>query len=205
MKWSHWQYLCMITSWMSWKSFQLLCRAFPHKMDIDLEFHIVCIDRHSDQILWLLCQFLHSLCTMRRVSYALTARRNSLIAKERLSNDVATYPLFLAFKDTSRIVNLSSWCLTTPSTSRVVNSSIFDSDGYCALCTQDVEIDGQKLGHKFFSDPRDIALSLCIDSFLLFKWCHGGPSGTPILLKNHNVPLWLTNQLKHLICIGLMS
>jgi hypothetical protein len=44
-------------------------------------------------------------------------------------------------------------------------SDIFDGEHYQSLCQQYVLIDGDKLKHKFFSDPRDIALGVSTDGF----------------------------------------
>ncbi|KAG1759938.1 hypothetical protein EDD22DRAFT_781801, partial [Suillus occidentalis] len=48
---------------------------------------------------------------------------------------------------------------------------IFDSEWYHTLCQTDVEVDGVKQKHKFFSRKHDIAFSLSVDGFLLFNRC----------------------------------
>ncbi|KAG2120143.1 hypothetical protein DEU56DRAFT_721641, partial [Suillus clintonianus] len=45
---------------------------------------------------------------------------------------------------------------------------VFDSSHYQQLCRHKVVVDGEKLPYHYFSDPRDIALSLCTDSYLLY-------------------------------------
>ncbi|TEB23159.1 hypothetical protein FA13DRAFT_1585728, partial [Coprinellus micaceus] len=45
---------------------------------------------------------------------------------------------------------------------------VFDGKLYQRLLRKDVVVDGKPLKHKFFSEPRDIALSICDDGFLLF-------------------------------------
>ncbi|RPD69641.1 hypothetical protein L226DRAFT_471449, partial [Lentinus tigrinus ALCF2SS1-7] len=45
---------------------------------------------------------------------------------------------------------------------------IFSCEHYQNLRATHVIVDGEHLGHVHFSDPRDIALALCTDAFLLF-------------------------------------
>ena len=59
------------------------------------------------------------------------------------------------------------------------------------------------LPHRYFADPRDIAFSFCIDSYLLFK-NRGGPSGTPLLIKNINLDPSIRTHLKNLLCVGVI-
>ena len=42
-------------------------------------------------------------------------------------------------------------------------SDVFDGEHYRSKCCEYVVIDGEDLKHKFFSDPRDIALGACIN------------------------------------------
>ncbi|KAJ7333281.1 hypothetical protein DFH08DRAFT_1020774 [Mycena albidolilacea] len=65
-------------------------------------------------------------------------------------------------------------------------ADVFDSIHYRTLRKQNVVVDGKTLPYKYFSGRYDIALGICLDSYLLFKHNHGGPSATPILLKNFN-------------------
>ena len=82
-------------------------------------------------------------------------------------------------------------------------SDVFDSAAYQVTCQKKVMVDGQELGHKYFQDSWDIAFSFCIDSYLLFK-NRGGPSATPLLLKNFNLDPSIRTHLKHLLCIGVI-
>ena len=67
-------------------------------------------------------------------------------------------------------------------------SDVFDSLAYCSLHQTIVTVDGKKLGHQYFSTSKDLALSVCTDAFLLFKQHRSDPFGTPILVKNYNLP-----------------
>ncbi|KAG0704213.1 hypothetical protein DFH29DRAFT_802143 [Suillus ampliporus] len=59
---------------------------------------------------------------------------------------------------------------------------VFNSAHYQRLCHDKVVVDGETLPYRYFSDPHDIALSLCTDSYLLYKRRCQGPSATPILI-----------------------
>ncbi|KAJ8582823.1 hypothetical protein M405DRAFT_749678, partial [Rhizopogon salebrosus TDB-379] len=48
-------------------------------------------------------------------------------------------------------------------------ADVFDGAHYQRLRRHRVIVDGEKLPYQYFSDPRDIALSLCTDSYLLYK------------------------------------
>ncbi|KAF9487455.1 hypothetical protein BDN71DRAFT_1545783, partial [Pleurotus eryngii] len=48
-------------------------------------------------------------------------------------------------------------------------ADVFDSENYKRLQNHRVVIDGVKYHHRYFSDPDDIALGVCTDSYLLFK------------------------------------
>ena len=81
---------------------------------------------------------------------------------------------------------------------------IFDGHWYHKLWRTHVVIDGVQQPHKFFSGKNDITLLLSTDGFLLFNRRRSGPSATPMLLQNLNLPLTLRTHLEHLICIGVI-
>jgi len=47
-------------------------------------------------------------------------------------------------------------------------------------------------------------LGLCTDSYLLFRQRCKGPSGTPILLQNYNLPPNIQTHSKNLLCVGIV-
>lgn len=81
---------------------------------------------------------------------------------------------------------------------------VFDSEWYHTLCQTDVEVDGVKRKHKFFSGKHDIAFSLSVDGFLLFNRRRSGPSATPILLMNLNLPPSIRTHLENVLCLGVI-
>ncbi|OJT14660.1 hypothetical protein TRAPUB_8785, partial [Trametes pubescens] len=82
---------------------------------------------------------------------------------------------------------------------------VFNSGHYCRLHQTRIIVDGETLLHNHFSDPRDVALGVCTDTYLLFQCKRAGPSATPILLQNYNLPPQLRTHLEHLICIGVIG
>lgn len=81
-------------------------------------------------------------------------------------------------------------------------ADVFDSIHYRTLCKQYVEVDGEELDHKYFCGKFDLALGVCLDSFLLFKRNRKGPSATPILIQNYSLPPEIRTHLLFLICAG---
>lgn len=81
---------------------------------------------------------------------------------------------------------------------------VFSSSRYREMKTEHVMVDGEELAHCFFSDGRDIALGICTDGFLLFNRNRNGPSATPILIKNYNLPPTIRTHLEHLLCVGVI-
>lgn len=83
-------------------------------------------------------------------------------------------------------------------------ANVFDRAHYQRLLQHRVIVDGVKLGHRHFSGPHDIALSLCTDSFLLFRRRRKGPSATPILIQNYNLCPQIRTHLRNLIWVGII-
>ncbi|PSR75102.1 hypothetical protein PHLCEN_2v9325 [Hermanssonia centrifuga] len=81
---------------------------------------------------------------------------------------------------------------------------VFSAGHYQSMIDKHVVVDGDRLEHKFFSDKRDIAFGLCTDGFLLFGRKRGGPSATPLLIKNYNLPPGIRTHINNLICIGVI-
>jgi hypothetical protein len=65
-------------------------------------------------------------------------------------------------------------------------SDIFDSYIYRRLLGKRVAINGSHALHKYFSDPRDIALGLSTDGFCPFK--RRKATAWPLILFNYNLP-----------------
>jgi len=83
-------------------------------------------------------------------------------------------------------------------------SDVFDSEHYRNLCKTKVTVDGEEMPYKYFSGKYDIAFSVCLDSYLLYKRRRGGPSATPIVLQIYNWPPQIRTHLSHLRCLGVI-
>jgi hypothetical protein len=83
-------------------------------------------------------------------------------------------------------------------------ADVFDGEHYRNLCRTKVTVDGKQLPHCYFSGKRDIAFSICLDSYLLYKRRRGGPSAMPILLQLYNLKPEIRTHLSHLICLGVI-
>jgi hypothetical protein len=81
---------------------------------------------------------------------------------------------------------------------------VFDSEQYKNLCNKHVSINGVPRPYKFFEGKHDIAMSLCMDGFLLFgkRGRRNGPSATPIVLQIYNLPPDIRTHLIRLISLG---
>src|SRR6266568_4787061 len=78
---------------------------------------------------------------------------------------------------------------------------------YCitsATCKENVTVDGEKLKHKYFSGKHDIAFSICLDGYLLYKRHRGGPSATPLLAQIYNLPPEVRTHMEKLECLGVI-
>lgn len=85
-----------------------------------------------------------------------------------------------------------------------VISDVFDSEHYKSLCRKTVTVDGVRLPHKYFSHKHDIAFSICLDGYLLYKRRRNGPSAIPLLLQLYNLPPDIRTHLSRLVCLGVI-
>lgn len=81
-------------------------------------------------------------------------------------------------------------------------TDVFDGALYRDLCEQEVTVNGKTLPHRYFLDPRDIALGLSLDGFAPFK-CRSN-SAWPVILFNYNLPPDLRTHLDHILCYGVI-
>ena len=112
-------------------------------------------------------------------------------------------PRLQGFFQSNQTVARMSYCRDfRPHESKICD--IFDSAHYQHLLRHRVVLDGEKLSHRYFSDPRDIALSLSTDSYLLNGQRRKGPCATPIVLQNYNLPPKCRTRLDNLLCVGII-
>ena len=75
---------------------------------------------------------------------------------------------------------------TNTSNSDGVVRDIFDSSIYRDLIEKYVVVDGRVQEHKYFSDPRDVALGISLDGVTYFS--RRQHSVWPVILINYNLP-----------------
>lgn len=79
---------------------------------------------------------------------------------------------------------------------------VMDSENYRTLLTKQVTVDGKQLDHKFFEDPRDVALGLSTDGFAPFK--RRTKTAWPLILFNYNLRPDIRTHLENIIGIGII-
>lgn len=86
-----------------------------------------------------------------------------------------------------------------------VTTDIFDRQHYRSLCGQYVTIDGQRLGHRHFSDHRDVALGLSTDGFSPFKGrMLRKHSAWILLVYNYNLPPEERFKRRNIFCVAII-
>lgn len=103
-------------------------------------------------------------------------------------------------KDTTNLLHYCSNYISNPNKNKI--SDVFDGKLYQELCGQYVKAEGITYSHKYFEDPRDIALGLSLDGFPLFS--KSNLSAWPIILTNLNLPPDVRTHLVHVLCFGVI-
>ena len=81
-------------------------------------------------------------------------------------------------------------------------TDVFSGSNYARLRKTHVTIAGEKQTHKYFDDPRDIALGLSTDGFAPFK--RRKHTCWPLILFNYNLPPEIRFLIQHIICVGVI-
>lgn len=77
-----------------------------------------------------------------------------------------------------------------------------DGSNYKRLREQNVTVDGHQFPHRFFEDPRNIALGFSTDGFSPFK--RRKKTCWPLLIFNYNLPPEIRFWFQHTLCIGVI-
>ena len=85
-----------------------------------------------------------------------------------------------------------------------VISDVFDGKHYQELRQTRVTVDEKKLPHKYFSGKNNIAFSVCLDGYLLYKRRCGGHSATPIMIQIYNFPPEIWTLIAQELCLGII-
>lgn len=81
-------------------------------------------------------------------------------------------------------------------------TDVYDGHHYRSLLGKHVVIDGKERSHKFFEDPRDIALGLSTDGFAPFQ--HKSGTAWPLILYNYNLPPEIRFLREYIMCLGII-
>ncbi|KAF7333167.1 hypothetical protein MVEN_02382500 [Mycena venus] len=81
-------------------------------------------------------------------------------------------------------------------------TDVFDGTHYRSLQTKEVQINGKKYGHKYFSDRRDVALGGSWDGFSPFK--HRKKTAWPLIIFDYNLPSDLRFLLQFILALGVI-
>lgn len=81
-------------------------------------------------------------------------------------------------------------------------TDVFNGTNYNTLRKIHVTLGGEKQSHKYFEDPRDIALGLSTDGFAPFK--RRKHTCWPLILFNYNLPPEIRFLIQHIICVGVI-
>jgi hypothetical protein len=82
-------------------------------------------------------------------------------------------------------------------------SDIFDGSHYRSLRGQHVQLNGQKLSHRYFEDHRDVALGLSTDGFSPFKGRK--VSAWAFILFNYNLPPDIRFHIENILPLGVIG
>ena len=83
-------------------------------------------------------------------------------------------------------------------------ADVFDGEIYQELLSKYVVVGGETLSHKYFSGKHDIAFSIALDGYLLYKRRRGGPSATPIIIQIFNLPPAVRTHVQQLMILGVI-
>ena len=79
---------------------------------------------------------------------------------------------------------------------------VFDSSNYRDLVEKQVVVDGKTQKHKYFSDPRDVALGISLDGMTYFS--RRQHAVWPVILVNYNLPPKVRTHRDRIICYGVI-
>lgn len=81
-------------------------------------------------------------------------------------------------------------------------ADVFDGSVYQNLLDQRVVVDNKTLPHKYFSDPRDVALGFATDGVCPFK--HRKSTAWPLLVFNYNFNPTIRFHIEYILSLGVV-
>ena len=110
--------------------------------------------------------------------------------------------LQVMMKDKCLTKQLNYWHTSQISSNDNTIWDIFDCSIYQELLGKQVVVNGQTQGHKYFSDPCDIALGISLNGMTYFN-CHQY-SVWLVILINYNLPPTVHTCCNHVICYSII-
>ncbi|KAH9911719.1 uncharacterized protein B0H18DRAFT_891936, partial [Fomitopsis serialis] len=158
------------------RAFNHMRESFSHKMDIDSEWVIL---HHMARLtgvqpVWYDCcinsciAYLGKYLDDTKCSFCEHLRKQPTGRAFRQFCYLPIIPRLQGFFRSERKIKEMNYRAKFEKSEDMIND-VFDCEHYERLCKTKVVIDGIEKSHKYFSDPRDIALSICTDGFLLFN------------------------------------
>ncbi|KAJ7202160.1 hypothetical protein GGX14DRAFT_544608 [Mycena pura] len=198
-----------IKSIMARDNFDLMRRAFEHKMDIDSEWVIFRRLQRLTDIQPIYYDCCVNSCLAFTGDYSpLEACATCGEARWKPNGDprrqYAYIPLiprlqgyFSSKKKVEQLLYRHNY-----THERGVISDVFDGRLYREARKRLVVVNGVEQDYTYFSGEFDIALGFATDGFLIFEHRKKGPSATPIILQNYNIPPEERTHLGQLISTG---
>jgi hypothetical protein len=81
-------------------------------------------------------------------------------------------------------------------------ADVFDGSHYSTLCNERVRVNNKVFNHRYFSDPRDVALGLSTDGFAPFN--KRKSTAWPIIIFNYNLPPDIRFLIDNILSLGVI-
>jgi hypothetical protein len=147
------------------------------------------------------CCYVVPYAELDRCPYCNTSRYNSERRPQKVFVYIPLIPRLVALYRQRRFATLMRYrseYVHSPETNR----DILDRSVYRNLLKRRVVVDGKKMPHRYFSDPRDIALGLSTDGFAPFR-CRT-MTAWPLIVFIYNLPPELRFLKEYILCLGVV-
>lgn len=197
---------------LSWRLYDRIRHLFAHRLTLDTVYNL---HKRMSELSWV-TKILYDCCINSCCCYtgSLSGNITCPYCKEaRFDSNGKARQCFRYLPLTARLKNL----FLNTKTSELLDyrseymhneneiSDVFDGAHYCELLDEEVEIDGVVHEHRFFSEPRDVALGIMTDGFQIFKRIRNGSQTCwPIILLNFNLPPEIRTKLAHIIPVAII-
>ena len=200
-----------ISQGMSNTHYKKLWHSFPHKITLTSRWHA------RKQIVMLsgmkpgrvnrcpgsCCCFTASYARLDACPYCRKSRyKNDGVPVKQFQYLPVKNQLQMMLKDKSLTKQLAYQHASDTSYDSDIIQDIFNCSIYQELLEKQVIVDGKTQDHKYFSNPRDIALGISLDGVTYFNHCQH--SVWPVILINYNLPPTTCTHRGNIICYGII-